>query len=204
MKPRSVINLAPQHKFQGLADLPEAQLLMLAPRGIWLRTRTYVPQFEAVHLAGRFGADPGDYEWEPIDQPQGFKWWRRTALGDAAYCAAIIAPAAQSDPIEVFGLIDIASDSPWWLDAVENDGLIQGRSAALVRQRAMPLEEARVLASIEEEYRPRQLLTAEADENGIAWRVGDMAEVTRLKDALIGLFSRARAVVLPEEVDHKP
>ena len=89
---RAVINLAPQHKFKSLSKWPEAQLMLLMPRVLWNRARLYVPHFEAVNLAGRFGADPGDYEWEVISEPQGFKWWRRTISGDAAYCAAIVGP----------------------------------------------------------------------------------------------------------------
>lgn len=170
------------------------------PRAIWERARTYVPHFEEVRLAGRFGAQPGDYEWEMIDQPQGFKWWRRTTMGDAAYYAAVVAPAPAADPLEVFGLIDIASDTPWWFDAVAEEGRLQGLSETLARQEQLDIDTARLRVSIRDEYGPRQLITAESDENGVAWRTGNAAEVKLLKDALIGLLDRARRATLPNEV----
>ncbi len=201
MPQRAILNLAPNHTFAGWAELPEAQILLLVPRAIWSRTRIYVRHFEAVKLAGRFGADPGDYEWELIDQPHGIKWWRRTTMGDAAYCAAIVAPQPDTDPIEVFGLIDIASDSPWWFDAVEDIEQMQVRAELTTRQRQISIDEARLIVSVEEEYRPREMVSAETDEKGVAWRTGNMKEALGLKDALIGLFSRARVATLPDEVN---
>lgn len=196
---RAVINLAPQHKFRGLGKWPEAQLLLLMPRVLWNRTRVYVPHFEAVNLAGRFGADPGDYEWEVLNEPQGFKWWRRTVGGDPAYCAAILAPDVSADPVEVFGMIDIASDTPWWFDAIDDMVKIEMRGDTLAHQRRINEQEAQVLVSIRDEYGPRHLITAERDENGVAWRVGSPEEVEKLKDAFVGLVNRARTAVLPEE-----
>ena len=172
---------------------------MIVPRVLWRRTRAYIPHFEAVHLAGRFGADPGDYEWEVLDQPHGLKWWRRTKMGDAAYCAAILVPDPNLDPVEAFGIIDIASDTPWWFDAAIDIGLIQGRAEALSRDHKISIEASRVLASIQEDYQPRELLTATPDQDGIAWRSGDLTEVTLLKDAIVGLINRANKATLPAE-----
>ena len=200
---RAVINLAPQHKFKGLSKWPEAQLLLLMPRVLWNRTRLYVPYFEAMHLAGRFGADPGDYEWEVLSDPQGFKWWRRTVGGDPAYCAAILAPDVSTDPIEVFGMIDIASDTPWWFDAIDDMVRIEMRGDTLAHQRHISELQAQVIVSIRDEYGPRRLITAERDENGIAWRVGSPEEVEKLKDAFVGLVNRARTAILPEEALRK-
>jgi hypothetical protein len=197
---RAVINLAPQHKFKGLKDWPEAQLLLQMPRVLWNRTRQYVPHFEAVSLAGRFGADQGDYEWELISEPQGFKWWRRTVTGDAAYTAFIVAPDVSGDLVEVFGLIDIASNSPWWYDAIDDVVRIETRGETFARQNNIPTEHGKVFVSIRDEYRPRRLLTADRDENGVAWRVGSQEEVDRLKEAFVGLVNRARTASLPTEV----
>ena len=113
MEQRAVVNLNPQHTFVGLAELPEAQLMFLIPRALWQHILAYVPRFEAIELAGQFGAEPGEYEWEMIAEPQGLKWWRRDTLGNVAYFAAIIAPHPETDPVEGFGLIDIASNSEW-------------------------------------------------------------------------------------------
>lgn len=197
---RALINLAPpNHIYKTASQMPESQLQMIVPRVLWRRTRAYIPHFEAVHLAGRFGADPGDYEWELLDQPHGLKWWRRTKMGDAAYCAAILVPDPNLDPVEAFGIIDIASDTPWWFDAVINEGLIQGRGEAFARERKISIDAGRVLASIEEEYQPRELLTATPDQDGVAWRCGDLAEVTLLKEAIVGLINRANKATLPAE-----
>lgn len=196
---RAVINLAPQHKFRGLSKWPEAQLLLLMPRILWNRTRVYVPYFEAVHLSGRFGAEPGDYEWEVLDEPQGLKWWRRTVGGDAAYCAFIVAPDVTIDPIEIFGMIDIASDAPWWFDAVEDEVRTETRGEIYARQNRLSEHAGKVFVSMRDDYRPRNLVTAERDENGIAWRVGSEEEVEKLKEAFVGLVNRARVATLPEE-----
>jgi hypothetical protein len=196
---RAVINLAPQHKFKGLSKWPEAQLLLLMPRVLWNRTRVYVPYFEAVHLSGRFGADPGDFEWEVIDDPQGLKWWRRTAGGDAAYCAFIVAPDLTMDPLEVFGIIDIASDTPWWFDGVDDATRTETRGETYARQNRLSEHDGKVFVSMRDDYKPRNLITAERDESGIAWRVGSDEEVEKLKGAFVGLVNRARVATLPEE-----
>ncbi len=196
---RAVINLAPQHKFKHLHKWPEAQLLLLMPRALWNRTRIYVPHFEAVYLAGHFGADPGDYEWEVLDDPQGFKWWRRTLSGDAAYCAFVVAPDVSTDPIEIFGLVDIASDGPWWFEAIDDMVPIEVRGDVHARQHHISEEEGKVFISIRDEYGPQKIVTTPKDENGVAWRVGVQEEVERLRDAFVGLVNRARTAALPDE-----
>ncbi|MEK7326188.1 MAG: hypothetical protein AAB217_13110 [Chloroflexota bacterium] len=201
---RPVINLSPKHKFRWHSKFPEAQLLLVVPRAIWNRARAYVPHYEAVHLAGRFGADPGDYEWEVFDNPQGLKWWRRTVGGDPAYCAAVLAPNTEQDIVELFGLLDIASDSPWWFDSIFDMAKIHKRAETISRQKNVAIEKAEIWVSIEDEYKPRNMLTTARDENGIAWRVGDLDEVTLLQNALVGLFDRARTAILPGEVSTGP
>lgn len=200
---RAVINLAPQHKFKGLKDWPEAQLMLLMPRVLWNRTRVYVPHFEAVHLAGRFGADPGDFEWEVLPEPQGFKWWRRTVAGDPAYCAFIVAPDVTTDPVEVFGMVDIASDTAWWFDAIDDMVRIDMRGETYARQNAISEQKGRVFISLRDEYGPRKLVTAPKDENGVAWRVGAPEEVEKLKEAFVSLVNRARTATLPDETAKK-
>lgn len=200
---RAVVNLAPQHKFKGLKEWPEAQLLLLMPRVLWNRTRLYVPHFEAVHLAGRFGADQGDFEWEVIPEPQGFKWWRRTVAGDPAYSAFIVAPDVTIDPVEVFGMVDIASDTPWWFDAIDDMVRIDMRGETYARQNAVSELQGRVFISLRDEYGPRKLVTTAKDENGVAWRVGAPEEVEKLKEAFVGLVNRARTATLPDETAKK-
>jgi hypothetical protein len=139
-----------------------------------------------------------------FDNPQGLKWWRRTVGGDPAYCAAVIAPSTDLDTVELFGLLDIASDSPWWFDSIFDMAKIHKRAETISRQKNVAIEKAEIWVSIEDEYKPRNLLTTAKDENGIAWRVGDVDEVTLLQNALVGLFDRARTAILPGEVSTGP
>ncbi len=190
-KPEFVLNLAPQHSFSAVPAWPEAQLLLLVPRAIWARARAYVPKFEAASLAGRFGANPGEYEWELIDEPQGFKWMRRTLTGDAAFFAFAVTADPAADPLEVYGMIDVGSDSPWWYDAVEFMSPLLQQSEAVARERGSEVEVERLAMSLAE-FRRRGLLTSEPAEGEPGWRVGDQAEVRHFKDALVGLLERAR------------
>jgi len=198
-----LVNEHATYRFAELAKLPDTQLVMLVPKKVFVRLPEFIAAYEAVSLAGRFGADPGDYEWEVLSDPQGFKWWRRTVGGDPAYCAAILAPDVSTDPIEVFGMIDIASDTPWWFDAIDDMVRIEMRGDTLAHQRHISELQAQVIVSIRDEYGPRRLITAERDENGIAWRVGSPEEVEKLKDAFVGLVNRARTAILPEEALRK-
>ena len=195
-KPGFVLNLVPQHQFSALQQWPEAQLLLLVPQQIWTRARLYVPEFEEVTSAGRFGASPGQFEWELLEQPQGFKWWRRTVRGDATYCGVVVTADPAADPLEVYGMIDIGSDGAWWYDAVELSDPLEYQSEIIARRKHIPVETARLELSLEE-YRRRDLLTSEPGADEAAWRIGDEAEVVRLKDALIKLFEQARTATMP-------
>ena len=190
-KPEFILNLAPQHPFSALEAWPEAQLLLLVPRAIWARARAYLPKFEAASLAGRFGADLGEYEWELIDEPQGFKWLRRTLTGDAAFFAFAVTADPAADALEVYGMIDVGSDSPWWYDAIEFMSPLLQQSESIARARGTEVEAERMAMSLDE-FRRRGLLTSEPAETEPAWRVGDEAEVKHFKDALVGLLERAR------------
>lgn len=191
-KPDFVLNLAPQHTFSALGDWPEAQLLLLVPRPIWDRARQYVPLAEATDLAGRFGANPGEFEWDLLPQePQGFKWMRRAAEGDAIYFGFAVAADPAADPVEVYGLIDIGSDSRWWYDAAEDISAILRQSESIVRLRGGQVEAVRLQMSLDE-YRRRGLLTAEPAGGEAAWRVGVEPEVRRFKDELVAMLERAR------------
>lgn len=191
--PEFVLNLAPQHSFSALSEWPEAQLLLLVPPPIWARARAHVPQYEDVSLAGRFGANPGEYEWELLEQPPGFKWLRRTAEGDAAYFGLAVTSDPAADPVEVYGLIDIGSDTNWWFDGSDDISAIMTQSESIVRLRGGDLEAIRIQMSLNE-YRRRRLLTAEPAGEEPAWRLGAEHEVRRFRDALVGLLDRAHKV----------
>ena len=189
-RPEFVLNLAPQHNFTALGEWPEAQMLLLVPAQVWARARAYVPQYEDAALAGRFGANPGEYEWEMLEQPQGFKWLRRTAEGDPAYFGFVVTSDPAANPVEVYGLIDIGSDTIWWFDGSDDISAILTQSESIVRLHGGELEAIRMQMSLNE-YRRRGLLTAEPAEGEPAWRLGAEHEVRRFKDALVGLLDRA-------------
>jgi hypothetical protein len=190
-RPEFVLNLAPQHQFSALGDWPEAQLLMLVPQPIWAQAAAYVPQAEAVSLAGQYGANPGDFEWEVLEQPPGFKWLRRTIQGIAYYYGFAVTPNPSASPVEVYGMIDIGSDTEWWFDGADDISAILHQSESIVRLQGGDLEAIRFQMSLNE-YRRRELLTAEPAGGEPAWRLGAELEVRRFKDALIGLLERAR------------
>jgi hypothetical protein len=194
-RPDFVLNLAPQHTFAARADWPEAQLLMLVPQAIWARAQAYVPRVEDVRLAGRFGADAGQYEWEVIEKPQGFKWLPRTLQGDAAFLGFAVTSDPSADPLEVYGLIDIGSNSPWWYDAVDDMSPLLHQSDSVARSEGRDPLAVRLQMSLDE-FRQRNLLTAEPQEGEPGWRIGIESEVRRLKDALVALLERARTADL--------
>ncbi len=199
-RPDFVLNLAPQHTFSALADWPEAQLLLLVPQAIWEQALKYVPRVEDVGLAGRFGADPGSYEWEVLPQPPGLKWLPRTLQGDAHFFGFAVTADPTADPIEVYGLIDIGSNTAWWYDAVFDMSPILSQSDSVARSTGREQAAIQLEMSLTE-YRSTGLLTAEPTRAEPAWRVGNRAEVKRFKDALVALLERARAA---GEAEAKP
>jgi hypothetical protein len=189
--PGFVLNLAPQHNFAALADWPEAQLLLLVPQAIWAQAQKYVPRVEDARLAGRFGANPGEFEWEVLERPPGLKWLPRTLQGDAAFFGFAVTSDPAADPVEVYGLIDIGSDCAWWYDAVFDMSPLLSQSESVAR--ATGREQAMIQLEMSlAEYRAAGLLTAEPTRTEPAWRVGSRAEVKRFKDALVALLERAR------------
>ena len=79
-----LVNDYANHKFGAMGDMPETQLVMLVPRKDWLRLPEYIDNYEAVGLAGRFGAEVGDYEWEWVPDPEAIRWWRRASTGEVS------------------------------------------------------------------------------------------------------------------------
>jgi hypothetical protein len=101
-----LVNDQPDHNFASLKLMPETQMLMLVPRPAWQRLAEYIPAYEAVELAGRFGASPGDYEWEWIKDPESIRWWRRATNGFEHLWGMAIAVAVSAG-VELYGLVEM-------------------------------------------------------------------------------------------------
>jgi len=194
-----LVNENPTYKFAELSKMPETQLVMLVRKPYWLRLKEYIPAYEAVTLAGRFGADPGDYEWEWIDSPQAVRWWRRAATGFEALSGAAIA-ITRGELVELYGLVEIDEASPVWAEVIPEEAGNAMPWQAKTAARAQNRREEEVLAQLYREYfRNRGMLTV--DEPGQpAMRKGTIREVERFRDALKGVIERAAKASLPSEL----
>lgn len=101
-----LVNDHPSHRFSKLHENPEAQLVMLVPAQTWDRVRAHILRYEAVSLAGRFGANPGEYEWEWVNEPEGIRWWRRAADGNE-YLFGVVAAIRRLQGIELYGMVTV-------------------------------------------------------------------------------------------------
>ncbi len=198
-----LVNDRPQHRFTRLRDIPETQLTLLVNRRTWSRMREYIQAFEAVTLAGRFGADPGDFEWEWVSEPQGLRWWRR-AVDGTEYLFGMVAAVPVGDDVELYGMVSVDEDSVFWPDVVSSAILSELNDRAhLIARDDHAASEAAVLAQLRRDhYRHRGLLTRDVP-NEPAIRRGTVREVERLQTALHGLLSRCSTAVLPSEVSRK-
>ncbi len=194
-----LVNDQPRHRFSRLHDIPETQLTMLTSRRVWSRMREYVQAFEAVALAGRFGADPGDFEWEWVAEPQGLRWWRR-AIDGTEYLFGVAAAVPVGDDVELYGMVSVDESSVYWADVVSSAILSELNDRARLIAHDQHLHDDRpALAQLRRDhYRHRSLLTY--DEPGEpAIRRGTVREVERLQSALQGLLNRCATSVLPSE-----
>ena len=198
-----LVNDRPQHRFSRLRDIPETQLTMLISQRVWSRMREYIPAFEAVTLAGRFGADPGDFEWEWVADPQGLRWWRR-AVDGSEYLFGMVAAVPAGDDVELYGMVSVDEDSVFWPDVVSSAILPELNDRAhLIARDDHSANESQILAQLRRDhYRHRGLLTYDVPGEP-AIRRGTVREVERLQTALHGLLSRCASAVLPSEVNRK-
>ena len=197
-----LVNENPTYKFAELPKLPETQLVMLVRKPFWMRLREYVPAFEAVNLAGRFGADPGDYEWEWVDNPQAVRWWRRAATGLESLCGMAVA-VLRGDLAELYGFVEIDEGSPFWPEVIpeEAGNAMPWQAKTTARLQGRPEEE--VLTELYREYfRNRGMLTF-YQPGQPALRKGTIREVERFRDALKGVIERAAKASLPSELKPK-
>jgi len=102
-----LVNDHGNHKFAAMGDMPETQLVMLVPRKDWLRLAEYIDNYETVGLAGRFGAGPGEYEWEWVPDSGAVRWWRRASTGEVSLFGLALS-VTRGDQVELYGLVEVA------------------------------------------------------------------------------------------------
>jgi len=194
-----LVNENPKYHFVDLPKMPETQLVMAIPRHIWLRLQSYIPAYEAVTLAGRFGADPGDYEWELLTNPEGLHWWRRSADGyESLFGLALV--VWRGEWVELYGLVEVDETSPFWPEIIpeEVSNALPQRAKLLSRQEGRNEDE--ILTQLYKDYfKSKGVITI--DQPGQpACRRGSIREAERFRDALKGLIQRCMQSHLPSEV----
>lgn len=191
-----LVNTQPNHKFADLASIPETQLVMLVPRDLWPRLPAYIEAYESVSLAGRFGADPGEFEWEWVPNPEGVRWWRRGLTGAEALFGMAVAVSRPAG-VELYGLVELDENSPHWAEVIpaEAANAMPGQARVAARQTARPEHE--ILYELYRDYfRSKGMLSL--DQAGQpALRRGTVREVERFRDAITNLLDRASKAKLP-------
>ena len=197
-----LVNENSSYRFAELPKMPETQMVMLVRKPYWLRLKEYISAYEAVNLAGRFGADPGDYEWEWIDNPQAVRWWRRAATGFESLCGTALA-VHRGDLVELYGLVEIDEASPFWAEVIPEEAGNAMPWQAKTTARAQNRPEAEVLAELYREYFKNRGMLTFNQPGKPALRKGTIREVERFRDALKGLIERAAKASLPSEFKPK-
>jgi hypothetical protein len=193
-----LVNDHGNYKFAAMGDMPETQLVMLVPRKAWLRLPEYIANYEAVGLAGRFGAEPGDYEWEWVSGQDAVRWWRRASTGEVSLFGMAVS-VTRGDVVELYGLVEVDENSPHWAEVIPEEAANAMPDQARLNARTHGTGELAVLRNLYLEYfRGKKMLTL--DQPGQpALRRGTIREVERFRDALRGLIDRASKVILPSE-----
>ncbi len=193
-----LVNDHGNHKFAAMGDMPETQLVMLVPRKDWLRLSEYINNYEAVGLAGRFGAGPGDYEWEWVPDPEAVRWWRRASTGEVSLFGLALS-VTRGDQVELYGLVEVDENSPHWAEVIPEEAANAMPNQARSNARTSHTGELVVLRNLYMDYfRGKKMLTL--DQPGQpALRRGTIREVERFRDAVRGLIERASKVILPSE-----
>lgn len=198
-----LINENPNYRFAELARMPETQLVMLVPLRVWARLAEYINAYEAISLAGRFGADPGDYEWEWLPSPEAVRWWRRNADGIESLFGMAVS-VRRGDAVELYGMVDVDDTSPFWSEVIPEEAAnpLPIRAKVMARERRRPEEE--MLGELYREYfRGRGMLTSD-NPGEPSTRKGTIREVERFQAAIKALLERASKTALPSETNRRP
>jgi hypothetical protein len=193
-----LVNEQASYKFAGLAKMPETQLVMLVPARTWQRLAEYIADYESIGLAGRFGAEPGDYEWEWVADPEAIRWWRRASSGQESLFGMALA-VHRGDVVELYGLVEVDENSPHWVDVIPEEAANSMPGRAKLAARAQGGDEQQILAGLYRDYfRGRGMLTLDV-KGQLALRKGTIREVERFRDAINSLIERASKVTLTSE-----
>ena len=194
-----VVNDHANYKFAELAQMPETQLVMLVPRKTWERLGEYVANYEAVQLAGRFGASPGAYEWEWITEPEAIRWWRRASDGGESLFGMAVA-VYRRDLVELYGLVEVDENSPHWPEVIPEEAAnaMPGQAKLVARKNGQP-EEQILLNLYRDYFRSKSMLTMD-DPGQPALRRGTVREVERFRDVLRALIERSNHAKLPSDL----
>ncbi len=193
-----LVNDHGNYNFADLHKMPESQLVMLVPRRTWQRLPEYIATYEAINLAGRFGAEPGDYEWEYVANPEAVRWWRRASTGEESLYGMAVA-VHRGDLVELYGLVEVDENSPHWPECIPEEAANAMPGQAKLTSRNDGRAEREVLYDLYREYfRKKGMLTLDTP-GQLALRRGTIREVERFRDALRGLIERAGKVRLPSE-----
>lgn len=194
-----VVNDHNNYVFADLPKMPETQLVMLVPRRTWQRLPEYIAHYEATTLAGRFGAEPGDYEWEWVSSPEAVRWWRRASTGGESLFALALG-VSRGEMVELYGLVEVDEDSPHWPEVIPEEAANAMPDQAKLAARTQNRVEAEVLRGLYREFfRRKGMLTLDTP-GQVALRRGTVREVERFRDALRGLIERSGKVRLPSEM----
>ena len=193
-----LVNDYANHKFGAMGDMPETQLVMLVPRKDWLRLPEYIDNYEAVGLAGRFGAEVGDYEWEWVPDPEAIRWWRRASTGEVSLFGLALS-VKRGDQVELYGLVEVDENSPHWAEVIPEETANAMPNQARSNARTSRTGELIVLRNLYMDYfRGKKMLTLDKPGQP-ALRRGTIREVERFRDAIRALLDRASKVILPSE-----
>ena len=193
-----LVNDHGNYKFAALPDMPETQLVTIVPRKSWMRLPEYIANYEAVSLAGRFGAEPGDYEWEWIPGQDSVRWWRRASTGEVSLFGMAVS-VQRGDIVELYGLVEVDENSPHWAEVIPEEAANAMPGQAKLSARSHGTSELGTLRILYREYfRSKGMLTFEKGTEP-ALRRGTIREVERFRDAVRALIERANKVILPSE-----
>lgn len=194
-----LVNDHGNYQFTELHKMPETQLVMLVPKRTWVRLAEYIQTYESVSLAGRFGADPGDYEWEWVPNPEAVRWWRRDVTGQESLFGMVLA-IHKGELVELYGLVEVDENSPFWPDVIPEEAANAMPEQARLVARQGQRTEKEVLHTLYREYfRSKGMLTL-SQPGQPALRRGTVREVERLRDAIRALIERGTKTNLPSEM----
>jgi hypothetical protein len=193
-----LVNDVTSYKFPDLPKMPESQMVMLVPVRTWQRLPEYIANYESIGLAGRFGAEPGAYEWEWVIDPEAVRWWRRASTGKESLFGMALA-VHRGGVVELYGLVEVDENSSHWSDVIPEEAANAMPGRAKLAARTQSGTEQEILGWLYREYfRGRGMLTLDVAGQA-AQRRGTVREVERFRDAIKGLLDRAGKVKLPSE-----